>query len=486
MTTDDDALSAEATEQLLLGEAIARLSREVHDIRRDLDDRIEYNARQNRSLRRSIDRMRLDRQLRRLPTATRQTVRRAIGKRAPEGTVGEVRAVPTVPYIASKTSTLLVVAHAYPVDATVYGGQPLARRIPHYREAGHEVVVFVPTKDGTEREAVAADGTRVVIGELASLNDLGREIGATQMLVHSPTPEIWSHAASLAALMPTHVWMHGFESRSWRELAFDMSAAEMRDRGPRLDAYDTEKAKVLSTIMSDPAINTVFVSSFMQSVAEAFAGTTAANPHVIHNIIDLDTFRYRQRTAADRLKITAVRSFDKRNYGTDLMTLAIQELRDRPWFDELTIRIIGDGRHFDDDTAPLRDLPNVSLERGFVGPAELSSVLSQSGIALVPTRWDSQGMMMGESMAAGMVPVTNAVAAIPEFVDDESGVLAGSDDHVGLAEGIAGLVENPDRFLAMSKAAFARVKTQCGPAQTVERELELFAETKARFRAASS
>ena len=155
MTTDDE-LSAEATEQLLLGEAIARLGREIQDVRRDLDERVEYNSRQIRYLRRSIDRMRLDRQLRRIPNATRQTIKRSIGKRAPDGTVGEARATPVIPYVGSSKSTLLAVAHAYPVDESDYGGQPLARRVKYYRDAGHDVAVFVPSRDGTSRSTSTA------------------------------------------------------------------------------------------------------------------------------------------------------------------------------------------------------------------------------------------------------------------------------------------------------------------------------------------
>jgi len=480
MTTDDE-LSAEATEQLLLGEAIARLGREIQDVRRDLDERVEYNSRQIRYLRRSIDRMRLDRQLRRIPNATRQTIKRSIGKRAPDGTVGEARATPVIPYVGSSKSTLLAVAHAYPVDESDYGGQPLARRVKYYRDAGHDVAVFVPSRDGTSRKATAADGTEVVISGMDSLNEYGRTLGATQLLIHSPTPEIWSHAVHLAELMPTHVWMHGFESRSWRELGYDFTAAQIRDQGPRLDAYDTEKAKVLGTVIADPKVNTIFVSAFMQSISEDFAGTAAARPHVIHNVIDLKAFPYRRQTAADRMKITVIRNFDKRNYGTDLATLAILELRQKPWFDELAIRVIGDGRYFEEDTEPLRGLANVSLEQGFLGPSDLGGVLSQAGVALLPTRWDSQGMVMGEAMATGAVPVTNAVAAIPEFVDADCAMLAGGEDYRGLAEGIVELVEHPDRFLQLSLAAHNRVRTQCGAAHTVERELELFADAKTAF-----
>jgi hypothetical protein len=46
-------------------------------------------------------------------------------------------------------------------------------------------------------------------------------------------------------------------------------------------------------------------------------------------------------------------------------------------------------------------------------------------------------------MSSGLVPVTNAVAAIPEFVDETCGMLAMEDDSVNLAKGIEQLYMKP-------------------------------------------
>ena len=48
----------------------------------------------------------------------------------------------------------------------------------------------------------------------------------------------------------------------------------------------------------------------------------------------------------------------------------------------------------------------------------------KNGIFMVPTRLDSQGVSRDEAMSSGLVPITNNVAAIPEFVDDTCGMLA--------------------------------------------------------------
>jgi glycosyltransferase involved in cell wall biosynthesis len=77
-------------------------------------------------------------------------------------------------------------------------------------------------------------------------------------------------------------------------------------------------------------------------------------------------------------------------------------------------------------------------------------------------------------MSSGLVPVTNAVAAIPEFVDDSCGILAAADDAGGLAAGIEMLYENPLLFEEMSKRAAERVRRQSDSQLIVSRELNLF------------
>ncbi|MBN2233786.1 MAG: glycosyltransferase, partial [Opitutales bacterium] len=90
-----------------------------------------------------------------------------------------------------------------------------------------------------------------------------------------------------------------------------------------------------------------------------------------------------------------------------------------------------------------------------------------------PTRWDSHGVSRDEAMASGLVPVTNRVAAIPEFVDDACGILADPEDAAGLAAGIARLYSDPSAFEALSLAAHQRVMSRSSDG-IGSREMELF------------
>ena len=86
---------------------------------------------------------------------------------------------------------------------------------------------------------------------------------------------------------------------------------------------------------------------------------------------------------------------------------------------------------------------------------------------------DSQGVAWDDAMASGLVPITNNVAAIPEFVDSECGILVEPENAKLLADAIEFLYKNPDEFMRISKNAAQRVRKQCDFCQTIGKEIDL-------------
>ena len=150
----------------------------------------------------------------------------------------------------------------------------------------------------------------------------------------------------------------------------------------------------------------------------------------------------------------------KRTYANDLSVKVILALTGKPYFKDLEFRMIGDGTLFDEVLEPLRGFSNVHIERRFLTQTEIAAFHREYGIFLCPTRMDTQGVSRDEAMASGLVPITNAVAAIPEFVDDSCGILAPGEDAEAMARGIALLYEQPQKFSVMSAAAAKRVRRQ--------------------------
>lgn len=195
---------------------------------------------------------------------------------------------------------------------------------------------------------------------------------------------------------------------------------------------------------------------------------------IIHNHIDSKQFPYVTKPVEQRTRVLSIRPYTSRTYANDLTVQAILDLSKRDFFKELHFTIIGDGPLFDELTLPLRSLENVDLQRRFLRHAEIAQLHRDHGILLSPTRMDSQGVTRDEAMSSGLVPVTTAVAAIPEFVDDDCGMVVAAEDAAAMADAVEKLYREPMLFQRLSAAAAQRVRSQSGIVQTIEREIALF------------
>ena len=151
----------------------------------------------------------------------------------------------------------------------------------------------------------------------------------------------------------------------------------------------------------------------------------------------------------------------------------ILELSKHVEFENMEFLICGDGELFDEITQPLRQFSNVELRRGFLTNEEYEKIFDEYGIFLTPTRWDSHGVSRDEAMSSGLVPVTNSVSAIPEFVDDSCAILGPEEDYMLLAQGIIKLVEDRELFTRMSQNAAERVRQQSASDIIIDKEINL-------------
>lgn len=463
---DGEAI-ASARERILF-QRVAELEAEMETIRADFDAlrrRQDSDALRMRSHEARMDRLRLDRQIRALPTW--------LGNRARSANPTS-HATPR----AKSPNNLLVLAPKYPSRRTPYGGQPVERRLNFYTKAGLSALVLVASNG--PRKTETRDGVEVVRTSLNDLRTIIERTGRSQIIVHHPTPEVWAAVRPMVGEMPIHLWIHGFEARDWRDADFESSSQEMANKAVRLDPVNEDRRRALSEAFADERVTKIFVSEFVRTVATDFVGVDPLNWRVIHNVIDTNIFDYVRREPGSSMRILTVKSFAARTYATDLVRDTIEELAGRSVFGQLEFEIRGDGKYFDEDTEPLARFGNVRLSRGFASASEMASLMHRHGVLLSPTRLDTQGITMGEAMATGMVVATNRVAAIPEFVDEDSGILVEPEDAVGLADAVEALCNSNERFAELSENAARRVRAQCAPAVTVQKEIELIRESASK------
>ena len=367
---------------------------------------------------------------------------------------------------------ILVVTRSYPSADNLYQYPFVHRRVLAYGAAGNQVKVFRPSAQPVPSEH-CFDGVTCTTGDSDALAALAQQWRPEVVASHGFSETQWQVLEPLAGRYPIRAWLHGSEipEIARRKALWDTEGAAQSEALQLLQ----NRCGFWQRFHADTPdrFQLVFVSQAAVELAQKDWGTRLGNVTVIHNPIDTHLFVHQPKTAADRFNILMIRPFDSYGYGNDLAVRAILKLADRSGFDRLRFTIVGDGPLFDQPLGPIRHLDNVRISKGFVTQEQVAELHRQHGVFLVPTRIDTQGVSRDEAMASGLVPVTNGVPAVKEFVDQGCGVLAPVDDADGLAKGILEMADDPDLFLRRSAAAADRIRQQSGTGLIVPQELAL-------------
>ncbi len=368
----------------------------------------------------------------------------------------------------------LLITNHYPSYEDLYRNGFVHSRVAAYRERGVNVDVFRLRKDdaATYHEFENID---VITGSQSTLRKLLDSGRYRNVLVHFLDPDMWEVLKDYVDRLNVIVWVHGAEIQPWWRRQFNFKTEEQLQVGK----LQSEQRLSFWTglLMEMPAnLKLVFVSHFFaeQVMEDLGFQIPQANYRVIHNPIDTELFSYVEKPVEQRKKILSIRPYASTVYANDLSVKTIELLSERPWFNELEFRLIGEGPLLEETLKPLEKYPNVIIERRFLRRSEIAVLHKDYGLFLCPSRMDTQGVSRDEAMASGLVPVTNAVAAIPEFADEGCAILAPEENYAAMAEGIARLVEDPQLFSTMSKAAAKRVKEKTAADLIVEQEIKVF------------
>jgi glycosyltransferase involved in cell wall biosynthesis len=374
----------------------------------------------------------------------------------------------------SNSKEILVVCADYPHKDALYGGAFIPARVRAYIKEGFNVSVCIAKyPEGKKPTTIEEhEGIKIYIGEFSLLEERIKEVNPAAIVIHSPIMQNYTTFKKLQVEDRLMMIFHGFEVRDVGHLYYNFNNQILQNLNGILQ-MDLNRKYVALDAFRDKKIAKVFVSNFFKNLAVKDVGVAPFNVHVISNLIESDIFDYKQKTKEDRLKIFSVRPYDNKNYGGDLIVDTILKLSQKSFFDQLSFHIQGFGRTFQEKTAPLRKFKNVKIVEGILKREEIAILHKQHGIALIPTRFDTQGVSVGEAMSSGLVPVTNKVAAIPEFVPENCAMLAEDNNVEQLSEGLEKLYYNPDLFLEKSFNAAQHIRNTCSLEQTVFKEIEL-------------
>ncbi|MFY0544179.1 glycosyltransferase family protein [Brevibacillus sp. H7] len=374
-------------------------------------------------------------------------------------------------------SKVLLITDNYPDYQDLYRYAFIHSRLTEYKNKGQVVDVF-KCSERYPKCYSEFGGIDVACGYYEEVNNALLYGSYDTVLIHFLSETIWNGIRHSIKGKKIIVWVHGAEIQPWWRREYNYSTQQQLENAKK----DSEKRLSfwreifnLALNKSDYKFHFVFVSDYFAK--EVFEDTQITLPEekysIIHNYINSNLFNYIEKEKDLRKKILSIRPFANHKYANDLTVKAILELSKDPIFSELEFRIIGKGELFESTVKPIRKFKNVFLEEKFLRQEEIAALHKEYGVFLVPTRMDSQGVSRDEAMSSGLVPITNNVAAIPEFVDQDCGMLVDEEDYLGLAESIKKLYHEPELFQQLSRNAAERVRRQSGINSTIVKEIEL-------------
>ena len=173
----------------------------------------------------------------------------------------------------------------------------------------------------------------------------------------------------------------------------------------------------------------------------------------IHNIVELERFRYRERKPLRPVFLTSRLLEPLYNIPCVLRAFALIQRR----FPNASLTVAADGWMRGELEQLARDLELRQTEFiGRVAFEDMPAMYDSADIYLTATNLDNMPSSITESMAAGLPVVTTDAGGIPFIVThEESCLMVRCDDHEGMAAAAIRLLE--DNALALRLTAQARV-----------------------------
>lgn len=372
------------------------------------------------------------------------------------------------------STDVLMLTNYYPSAERLYRNMFVHKRIRSYKDAGRpcDVMEWNSYSQERYREFEQID---IVSGQGDTLSDILTRGKVKTVCVHFLDNKMWDVLKLFAKEKRIIIWLHGAEIQPWWRRKCNYTSAEEEESAKKASEPREKLWKEIFSVRHKYNLHFVFVSRhFMEEVCEDYAVELNADEYsIIHNCVDTELFAYKEKDAEQRKKLLSIRPYAALNYANDLTVKCIVELSKRNFFQELSFALYGDGVLFDETVKPLKKFKNVDVNKRFLRQNEIADMHKEYGILLIPTRLDTQGVSRDEAMASGMVPITNAVAAVPEFTDESCAMVVPAEDYVAMADAVEKLYNNPELFLQLSANARKRVESQTSKKYTIDREVQL-------------
>lgn len=363
----------------------------------------------------------------------------------------------------------------YKTEDNPYANSFVHTRVMSYLKAGIESEVFVLNEKKSETE-YDIDGVHVIVGAKDRFKSIINQYEKLTVCIHFIDREMIKMLSDISISLNLVIFVHGNEALHWYERIFPGVFYNLHQTLAfcKYAFYNIKSIKSIKNFLANThhKCSFVTVSNWMKDAAEkSWDCVGKYDWNIIPNVVDLNRFKYCEKTVDDRINLLSIRPFGSGKYANDITAKLITKLSGYKEFDKINFTWVGDGRLYDKTVKPVLGYKNVKLIRKMLPQSEIPNYHKKAGIFITPTRQDAQGVSMCEAMSSGLVPITLYNTAIPEFLPDDNRLFCENvDDMVNL---VLYLINNPEEYLELSKKCNKFISEKCCEKNTTEKELEL-------------
>ena len=376
----------------------------------------------------------------------------------------------------NSNSDTLVVTPGYPSLNNKYNCAFVHTRVKAYVENNFDVDVAC-INDFNKELIYNYDGINVYKADFYHLRELLLKKHYKRILIHF-FDNRYANVLDSVDISNTNLYfyLHGAETlyRDWSKIAspYFGPPAEVDDNLEKLFNIKDYYIKKYNNVKN---AKWVFVTEWTKKRCEELLNIKFNNYEIIPCLIDTKLFSYEEKNVELRKKVFVLRKFDDINsYSLDTSVRVILELSRRKIFNDLEFDFYGEGSMFDVILEPLRIFPNVHFHRGFLNHKQIKEVHHNHGIALFPTRFDSQAVSSCEAASSGCAVISSDIPGVRQFIPLDLGVLCETENYKQYADVIEKMYFDKDFFLKVAREESNSVQTKFDFEHTIAKELVMF------------
>lgn len=238
-----------------------------------------------------------------------------------------------------------------------------------------------------------------------------------------------------------------------------------------------EKDKLIKRYNDMSNVKFVFVSKWAKKLSEELIGIKYKNSEIIPCNIDMDIFKYTKKDPELRKKICVIRKYDNLNtYSIDIAVKIVLELSKKKYFDDLEFSFYGDGEYHDKLLEPIKEFSNVKIYKKFLSHEEIAAVHKENGIALFPTRFDTQAVSACEAAMSGLVVITSNGVGTEEYISPKIGTYSEVENIKEYVKKIDEIYKDEKLFIKLSKKMHDSVAKTLDNKNTIDKDIKLIKE----------